>query len=150
MIDALRRKDIKALTRYDDLVDLDVHLAEQLAVEWNGAAAGHPDMNTLAAAIGKRLDAPGGEMKNGMLAAALLGNGVPEEQISEIMKQIEAARLSSSATASVPSAMPTNGKMSRVSKRESAPVTDPKDIRGADGDDVLEKLREAGLLDEVT
>lgn len=150
MIDALRRKDIKALTRYDDLIDLDAHLAEQLAVEWNGAAAGHPDMNALAAAIGKRLDAPGGEMKNGMLAAALLGNGVPEEQISEIMKQIEAARLSSSATASVPSAMPTKGKKSRVSKKESAPVTDPKDIRGADGDNVLEKLREAGLLDEVT
>jgi hypothetical protein len=149
MIDALRRSDMKALARYDDLVDLEAHLAEQLAAEWNGAAAEAPDMNALVAVIGERLDASGGEMKNALLAAALLGNGVPEAGIVEIMKQVEAARSSSDPIRLAASVKSTTVGKPKARKRIPAPVNDPKDIRRAAGDDPLKELGDAGLLDDV-
>lgn len=146
MLDALRRRDWKALEQYDDLTSVDAMIAAELQKRWKGADA-HPDLSSLAEAVAERLDGPGGEVANGLMTAALAASGLAAEQIAAVVAMVKEARGSPDPVAAVVTAVAPKPTKSKKAKHvESAPVN-PGDVRvAAAGGDPMAGLAEADLL----
>lgn len=146
MLDALRRKDWKALEKYEDLTDLDTFLAAELQRKWS-VAAEEPSLDALATSLRERIDTPDGEVASGVLTAALAANGLDATGMAEIMAMVAKIRGSADPLEALAEA----GPKPRGAPRKKAcpsPLCGPEDVRGvADGGDPLEALAAAGLLD---
>lgn len=151
MLDALRRKDWKALAGYEDLAGLDAVLAGELQRNWPGAE-GRPDLEQMASSIARRLEGPQGDVADGLMAAALSAQGVDAGEMAAIKEMIAKARSSTDPIAAL--AAPSSARRSASprgdgGKRKAVP-TDPSDVRVAvSGVDPVKGLAAAGLLDAV-
>lgn len=147
MLDALRRKDWKAVAAYDDLVTLDRHLADELQRRWN-CAAGAPDLNALAASLTPKVDGTASEVADGVLAAALVANGIDEGSMAEIMRLVAAAKATPEPVAEVEREAVRANRRPRGRSRKPSPPSGPKDVRGhATTADPAASLEAAGLMD---
>lgn len=146
MIDALRRRDWRALNKYDDLGGLDTFIAAELQREWPGAAIA-PDLDALATSLKHSIDGLDGEVANGLLTAALAANGIQATEMEAIMKMVADTRSSTNPIGAVADIrLPARGR--KRPSRTPVPPTDVKDIRGLKaGTDPLAGFAEAGLLD---
>ena len=148
MLDALRRKDWKALESYEDLSGLDAMIATSLQREWKGAIR-HPDLSTLASDVAAKIEGPDGEVANELMAAALAANGMKAADMRAVMEIVERSRASADSTANIVSTMETPRKVApRRNRSQNAVLSDPSDLRVvASEGDPMEKLASAGLLD---
>lgn len=147
MLDALRRKDWKALAKYEDLTDLNSFLAAELQKRWYGAAA-EPSLDALATSLRERIEAPDGEVASGVLTAALAANGLDEAAMAEIMKMVAKIRGSDDPVGALAGAGPKAPKSAGRKKVSPSGICGPEDVRGiVAGSDPLQALDAAGLLD---
>ncbi len=150
MLDALRRKDWKALATFEDLGSLDTFMAAELQKAWPGAYC-QPDLSEIASSIATRLEGPDGQIADAMMVSALTAKGLGPDQVAAMMEVLARLRgspdpLGSSAVAQqAPAVKKADARRPRGVKQ---PVTDPSDVRtaGAYGDSVS-WLKAAGLLD---
>lgn len=151
MLDALRRKDWKALQCFEDLAGLDVAIAAELQKNWPSAAHS-PDLEALASSLAAKVDGPNGEAADSLMTAALVANGISPGEMSAVMAMLAKMRASSdpiveAGKASEIQAVPRRTK-GKPAKR--TPPTEPIDVRvAAFGDDPLSRLAAAGLLDKA-
>lgn len=146
MLDALRRKDWKALDNYEDLASLDAVMATELQRNWNGAAK-QPDLDALSASIAAKIEGPNGEVADGLMAAALTANGLGGADVNAIMAMVTRARASADPVAALSAVGAEKSKRAHRPKSAVAP-TDASDMRvAASGKDPLAGLKAAGLLD---
>lgn len=146
MLDALRRKDWKALEKYEDLTDLDSYIAAELQKKWSGAAS-EPNLDALATSLQKNLDGPDGQVASSVLAAALAANGLDANTMAEVMKMVAEIRSSASPVAALADTDPARSTRRTRQKKGSEPPLVPQDIRGVNGECPLESLATIGVLD---
>lgn len=146
MLDALRRKDWKALDSYEDLSSLDAVMAAELQRNWNGAVR-QPDLDALASSIAAKIEGPNGEVAEGLMVAALAASGVGGAEMDAIMAMVNRARASSGPVGALPGGNVDEGK--RVNRPKVAVLSaDASDVRvAASGDEPLAGFKAAGLLD---
>lgn len=161
MLDALRRKDWKALARYEDLGGLDAFLAAELEKAWPGAASG-VDLAEMTTSLAAKIDAPDGEVARAGLVAALVARGMDPKQVGMMLEMADRVLGGAGGSAGLEGA---NGRKSkeetdpepmgggrgrrgaRAVENAAAPV-DPNDLRAfAAGADPLAALTAAGMVE---